>query len=1185
MLESAGLTETERGAIEGALAAWSARVAAGRGSKAALDCVDRAAGRGSFAPCAEAAARDADPFGAGLAETLSACLAAGRGEFGAALKQLEMARDDLRPAISPDDPLWAFVHSTAGVLLTSVGRHEEAAGEVERALTLLRRLHGDDHPDVALNHLNLGLALANAGRGAEASAAFRTSLALHERAGTADANVAAYLGTAAATLLGAGDLAAAKQLFQAALRVSERVLPADHPALAVASGNLGETHLRLGEPAAALPLFERALAIRTEVQGADHPDTAVYLYKLGTAQKEAGDLAGAAKSFERMLAVYEKAHGPEHPHVSTALENLAEVRQKQTDYPAARALLGRVLVTFELLHGPDASGVATYLSKLAELDREIGDYEAAVPRLTRALAIWTRAHGPDHPHLAAGLVSQGHLRRDMGDFARARVAYERALEIYEKAHGPDHLHVATALGNVAALLATLGDHDAARKRTERALRIYLAQLGPTHAFVAVFTSNLALQHQALGDLETARSHAEQAVRIWSETLGPDHPQTAIGRNNLASILHDLGDLEAAKALLESVVTGSIAALGPDHPQVAAAIDNLGTALYALGDRAGAWREYERALKIRERSLGDNHRDVADSLAGLAVVHQAEGRTAKARELMGRAFAIAELSLGPLLDVTSERERIELVRSVRGYLDLMLSLYDRPDDAARTYRGALRWKAIVQRSLAQQRLALLAPDAPQERLDELAAVRSELAGHFFAPLEPRARELREETISKLTARKERLERKLAESSSALRRELSLLQTDVSGVCRWLAKDAALVDLVHYEHRRPGADEAAGEAEWTASYAAFVLRGGECERPVRVDLGPAQPIDAGVARLRELIQAVSPARRVARQARRVRAAVWDPIVGSLGDRTRVWVVPDAGLTGLPFAALVDEDGAYLVERYTLGYLPTATDLERLSEAPTRPGRGVLVAGGIDYATTATSAGEPAAASLTRAPPAGLLRDFGALQHTAKEATAVAKALSRERGVLRLTGSDATEGRLRKEIEGRRVVHLATHGFFATGEARSALAGDGSAGLNPMLLSGVVLAGVNARSGGAGDDGVLTAEEVVGLDLRGTRLVTLSACETGLGEVYSGEGVMGLRRAFALAGARALVMSLWKVPDAETLQLMRGFYSRVARRDDADVATMIRTAQLDLVHRLRKEHGEAHPFYWAAFIAGGR
>jgi len=181
---------------------------------------------------------------------------------------------------------------------------------------------------------------------------------------------------------------------------------------------------------------------------------------------------------------------------------------------------------------------------------------------------------------------------------------------------------------------------------------------------------------------------------------------------------------------------------------------------------------------------------------------------------------------------------------------------------------------------------------------------------------------------------------------------------------------------------------------------------------------------------------------------------------------------------------------------------------------------------------------------------------------------------------------------------MLHLATHGFFATGAVRSALSTEGSrsadgdlgagvraAGFNPMVLSGVVLAGANQRGGGAAEDGVLTAEEVVGLDLRAAELVTLSACETGLGEVSDGEGVMGLRRAFALAGARALVLSLWKVPDKETMRLMQGFYTRVGERKAMDKPEAMRQAQIALIAELREERGEAHPLFWAAFFVSGK
>jgi CHAT domain-containing protein len=212
----------------------------------------------------------------------------------------------------------------------------------------------------------------------------------------------------------------------------------------------------------------------------------------------------------------------------------------------------------------------------------------------------------------------------------------------------------------------------------------------------------------------------------------------------------------------------------------------------------------------------------------------------------------------------------------------------------------------------------------------------------------------------------------------------------------------------------------------------------------------------------------------------------------------------------------------------------------------------------------------------------------------------------GVVLLTSGEATEPRIKRDAPGRRVVHLATHGFFATGKVRSALEGDDGAhrsgfgaiemmgqrgviGFNPMVLSGVTLSGANVRAAGevtrGDDDGVLTAEEVASLDLRGAELVVLSACDTGLGEVKSGEGVLGLRRAFAFAGARALVMSLWKVPDQETMELMKTFYAMVKAEPTLDKGEAMRTAQLELIDRLRQRDGLADPRLWAAWVVSGR
>ncbi len=313
--------------------------------------------------------------------------------------------------------------------------------------------------------------------------------------------------------------------------------------------------------------------------------------------------------------------------------------------------------------------------------------------------------------------------------------------------------------------------------------------------------------------------------------------------------------------------------------------------------------------------------------------------------------------------------------------------------------------------------------------------------------------------------------------------------------------------------------------------------------------------------------------------------------------VLLAPDGALAGLPLAVLPGEaEGSFLVERYTFGYPTSGIDLVRAARSPRPSGRGLLVDGRDDY-DSAAAEGAPAAKDAPGAkdapaagpegpareapsggtlvvsrtaprPGAGGRLAVPAHAATGGEAKAVLerfRARFPDEPTVALEGGGATEAAWKRAAPGRRYLHLATHGFFATGEVRSALEGGrGSArivvgalgggapagrpdgapvvGWNPMLLSGVILAGANAGRSGEGEDGILTAEEVSGLPLDGVDLAVLSACETGLGEVRRGEGVMGLARGFALAGARTLVLSLWKVPDRETQELMARFYGEL-------------------------------------------
>jgi CHAT domain-containing protein len=369
--------------------------------------------------------------------------------------------------------------------------------------------------------------------------------------------------------------------------------------------------------------------------------------------------------------------------------------------------------------------------------------------------------------------------------------------------------------------------------------------------------------------------------------------------------------------------------------------------------------------------------------------------------------------------------------------------------------------------------------------------------------------------------------------------------LSAVQAAMPADAALLEFAVFRPFDPKAERNA-EAYGPPHYAAYVVRARGVPRGF--DLGPADRIAEVIGAWRQALR--DPKRvDVDDRARAVDALVLQPLRESYADAARLLVSPDGMLNLIPFEALVDEDGCYLIQHDAVDYLTSGRDLLRMQVTRSSRGAPVILADPVF--------GEPGsdASALYFAP----------LAATAEEGRAI-KALFPEATLL--TGRSATKAALQR-VEAPRMLHIASHGFF--------LADAGVNQENPLLRSGLALAGANLTRA-AHREGLVTALEASSLNLWGTKLVTLSACDTGVGEVRNGEGVYGLRRAFVLAGAETVVMSLWPVSDHIARETMVSYYTRLRAglgRGDA-----LRQAKLALLQR----SGRQHPFYWASFIQSG-
>jgi CHAT domain-containing protein len=332
---------------------------------------------------------------------------------------------------------------------------------------------------------------------------------------------------------------------------------------------------------------------------------------------------------------------------------------------------------------------------------------------------------------------------------------------------------------------------------------------------------------------------------------------------------------------------------------------------------------------------------------------------------------------------------------------------------------------------------------------------------------------------------------------------------------------------------------------------------------------------------------------------------PLAGALGKNTVVYLAPDGELNRVAFEALVDDQDRYLIENYRFVYLSCGRDLVRPAA---KAATGTVVFAGPDFDLGVKERKEQVAALLPKTEQVALrgnaATDVRGLRWTplpgaAAEAADIDKALkdSSYGPVQIYSGAKALED-VFKRIKAPRVLHLATHGFFLEDIQRTPEQMDRGLGAdargqerlrmvkNPLLRSGIVLAGANALGDGTTladiDDGWVTAEEIALMNLQGTDLVVLSACESGLGDIKTGEGVYGLRRAFLYAGARTLVTSLFKVPDNETRLMMQRFYGSL--KAGKGKLEALHDAQLAVIQERRKEHGAAHPFFWASFVLVG-
>ena len=848
------------------------------------------------------------------------------------------------------------------------------------------------------------------------------------------------------------------------------------------------------------------------------------------------DFAGAVPLLERALALAEGARGPRDPQVAFVTSRLADAYLDLRDIAKAEPLFARTLAIMDETPGRDHPVTAFVRARLSSLYQQQDDRVKAETLAKEAVDVIERSLGPDHLLFVRSLMALEVLRDDAEDFEQATDIVRRQLAILEKLDSTDTLLYALVLSNLGSLY--LGQDDArAEEVLKRSLALSEKLRGPDAYDGTNQLVNLGIIARARKDYATAEACYQRAFAIRERILGPDNPDLILLLNNLANVYEDGG--EPARAL----------------------------------------ENHFRALRIEESTLAPYHSMRLVTTSNIAGLYTASGDIEKALAFRRRTDAIIEQQLALNLPVGSERQKLLLLRSMSGRTDKTISLHLREapmnnDASALSALVVLQRKGRVLDAMTDTFAAVrqrVGDRADRALLDQLNATTAELAQVAFGRSGAMGRDERRKAIHDLEARKERLEAELSEHSAELRAQMR--PVTLEAVQAAMPDHAVLLELAVFRPFDPRVEGPGGSGP--PHYAAYVI--GRHGAARGRDLGEAGAIDSMIEALRQALR--DPARRdVQRLARALDERVMRPLRPSFGDATQILISPDGELNLVPFEALVDERGRYLIERYAISYLTSGRDLLRM-QVPRLPRSGPMIVADPLFGEP-TAHAQPAGAATPRpAPRDGLSQMyFAPLAGTAAEAQAI-KALFPEATLL--NGPRATKAAIRR-ADAPRLLHVASHAFFLPdAQARPSSDAAADAGVdvqNPLLRSGLALAGANSSTG-PDDDGILTALEASGLNLWGTKLVTLSACDTGVGDIRNGEGVYGLRRAFVLAGAETLVMTLWPVSDASTRQPMAAFYTSL--RAGVGRGDALRRAKLAML----KQKGHQHPFYWASFILSGQ
>ena len=815
----------------------------------------------------------------------------------------------------------------------------------------------------------------------------------------------------------------------------------------------------------------------------------------------------------------------------------------------------------------------------------MGDYPKALVYAEKTMIIDEKVLGEEHLYTAMSYSNLGDIYSNMGEYPKALKYYRKALVVQKKVLGDEHAYVAESNDDLGRLYKKVANFSKSLEYYKKALNIRKKVLGEEHADTAESYNSLAMLYKKMGDYPKALQYAKKTRFVDEKVLGKEHPYTAKSYENLGDIYNRIGEYPKALRYYLKGLRIRKKVLGDNHIDTAESYYSLGVFYKKMKKYSKSLNYHQKALTIRKKVLGDEHANIAESYISLGRLYQTMGDDSQAYQYAKLSFDIFIKNRDKVFSILNANQKRKYLKEKSTSIVLLFDTASKYLSQMKKEGNIIQFQELLQSGTndwlkykgsifdSENAIIMLYTNTKdptlKAKIDDLISANRYLAKLYQSLPKPIERAAWEKGIKSTEKKIAKLTNEISAKATSFKEQQGLMSISYKDISSHLKENEIYIDY----------------AKVGVNYYIFSLDSEEHIEFLRIDEKSSKIIDTLVQTFREDVNTILNSNTLTDEklatltqsskeklSQLYKLLIHKPLGNKIMDKSSFIFSPDGALRLLPYEALYDKiNNKYLIEEKEIRYVPSGKELVRLyrySKDKVAKSSSVIFANpNFDTKVTSLTNEQPAIAENTNR--SGIIKSlfmmrFTPLPGTEEEAKEI-KATLKQDTISEYQTENATESNL-VNVKEPKILHIATHGFFINDNTIP----------NPMLKSGIALAGANASAIKGKSEGIVTALKLSGLNLKGTDIVVLSACQTGVVDINATDSISGLSKAFIQAGAKDIVISLWSVDDQATKELMTSFYQEMKK--NKSYANALKAAKLKMIEEGR------HPFYWAAFLVSG-